>query len=352
MVKEKKHIVVAMSGGVDSTVAAALLLAEGYQVSGLTMRVWDIEPLDEGQEPPHIMDARRVASDLGIPLHVVDLRKEFRQQVVAPFCDEYLAGRTPNPCVLCNRVFKFRRLLDEADRLGADALATGHYARIVEDGDLRILAKGSNRHKDQSYFLFTLTQKQLQRVIFPLGEMDKNEVRAKADSLGLHVAQKGDSQDICFIPDGNYIDFLERHSDVTGTEGAIVHVSGKVIGRHRGAHRYTIGQRRGLGIAWPEPLYVVAIDAVSREVIVGEKDHLQVDRLVTIGTNWIIPEPQEPLRARCRIRYRHQEALCSLVVLDSERVEVRFDEPQTGVSPGQAAVFYDDDRVLGGGWIA
>jgi tRNA-specific 2-thiouridylase len=352
MEKNKKHIVVAMSGGVDSTVAAALLLAEGHQVSGLTMRVWDIEPMAEGQDPPHIRDARRVAADLGIPLHVIDLREEFRQQVVTPFCAEYFSGRTPNPCVLCNRVFKFRRLLQEADRLGADSLATGHYARIVEDGNLRILAKGSNRHKDQSYFLFTLTQQQLQRVVFPLGEMNKDEVRAHAGRLGLHVAQKGDSQDICFIPDGDYIGFLERQADAPSAEGSIVHVSGKVLGKHRGAYRFTIGQRRGLGIAWPEPLYVIAIDADRRQVVVGELEHLRVDRLVTTGTNWIVPAPSQPLRARCRIRYRHHEAPCTLTVLDQERVEVRFDEPQNGVTPGQAAVFYDEDRVLGGGWIA
>lgn len=352
METNKKHIVVAMSGGVDSTVAAALLLAQGHQVSGLTMRVWDTEPLAEGQDPAHIRDARRVANDLGIPLHVVDLREEFRQQVVTPFCAEYFAGRTPNPCVLCNRVFKFRRLLQEADRLGADALATGHYARIVEDGHLRILVKGANQHKDQSYFLFTLTQQQLQRVVFPLGDMNKDDVRAHAQRLGLHVAQKGDSQDICFIPDGDYIGFLERQSDAPCAEGSIVHVSGKVLGKHRGAYRFTIGQRRGLGIAWPEPLYVIAIDAARQQVVVGELEHLKVDRLVTTGTNWIVPAPQQPLRARCRIRYRHHEALCTLIVLDDERVEVRFDEPQNGVTPGQAAVFYDGDRVLGGGWIA
>jgi tRNA-specific 2-thiouridylase len=348
---KQKHIVVAMSGGVDSTVAAALLLDQGYQVSGLTMRVWDIEPLAEGEDPPHIRDARRVAGDLGIPLHVVDLREEFRLHVVTPFCEEYFSGRTPNPCVLCNRVFKFRRLLREVDRLGADALATGHYARIVEDGDLRILAKGSNRHKDQSYFLFTLTQKQLQRVVFPLGEMDKDAVRAHAARLGLHVAQKGDSQDICFIPDGDYVGFLEGQTGVPGS-GPIVHVSGKVLGTHAGCYRYTIGQRRGLGIAWPQPLYVISIDAAQNRVIVGEMEHLRVDHLVTEGTNWIVRQPQQPLRARCRIRYRHQEAPCTLTVLPEGRVDVCFDEAQTGVTPGQAAVFYDDDRVLGGGWIA
>ncbi|ABA89099.1 tRNA (5-carboxymethylaminomethyl-2-thio-U34)-thioltransferase [Syntrophotalea carbinolica DSM 2380] len=352
MKEKNKHILVAMSGGVDSTVAAALLLAQGHQVSGVTMRVWDTEPLGDGREPAHIRDARKVAFDLGIPLHVVDLREEFLQQVVTPFCEEYLSGRTPNPCVLCNRVFKFSRLLREADRLGADALATGHYARIVEHDGLKVLAKGSNRQKDQSYFLFTLTQQQLQRVVFPLGEMSKEEVRTHAERLGLHVAQKGDSQDICFIPDGDYIGFLERQSHATDTEGSIVHVSGKRLGKHRGAYRFTVGQRRGLGIAWPEPLYVVAIDAAKKQVIVGEKEHLHVDRLVTTGTNWIVAQPQQPLQARCRIRYRHQEAPCTLVVLGNDRVEVRFDEPQSGVSPGQAAVFYDEDRVLGGGWIA
>lgn len=351
MPKQAKHIAVAMSGGVDSTVVAALLQEQGYQVSGLTMRVWDVSPLADGQDPPHVTDARRAAAHLDIPLHVIDLRDAFRQQVVGPFCDAYHAGRTPNPCVLCNRVFKFRRLIDEADRIGADALATGHYARILDDGGARLLAKGASLPKDQSYFLFTLTQSQLEKVVFPLGGMDKNEVRAHADRLGLHVAQKGDSQDICFIPDGDYAAFLEREAGMPFVGGDIVHVSGKVLGRHGGTCRFTVGQRRGLGVAWPQPLYVIAIDAAQHRVFVGERECLEVDRLITEGTNWIVAEPPRPLRARCRIRYRHQEAPCTLVVLGGGQVEVRFDAPQTGVAPGQAAVFYDSDRVLGGGWI-
>lgn len=342
---DRKKIVVAMSGGVDSSVSAALLQQQGHEVQGMTMRIWD-GPVDVAT------DARRVAQQLGIPFHLVDLREEFQQRVVKPFCSEYLNGRTPNPCVLCNQAFKFRLLLEQAEALGAEQLATGHYVRVLQEGGRFWLAKGLSTHKDQSYFLFTLTQAQLSRVCFPLGEMDKEQVRAKASELQLPVAAKSDSQDICFIPDGDYIGFLEGQCGAADRSGEIVHVSGQVLGRHAGTYRYTVGQRRGLGLAWPEPLFVVGIDADLRQVVVGERHCLDVEELIASDCNWIVPEPAEPLRCRCRIRYRHKEAPATVTVLGEGRCKVVFDRPEQGVTPGQAAVFYDDDKVLGGGWIA
>lgn len=344
---KQKTIVVAMSGGVDSTVSAALLKEQGHRVIGMTMRIWD-RPAQPGDGAG---DARAMAERLGIPFHLVDLRREFRDQVVGPFCAEYFCGRTPNPCVLCNKAFKFRTLLENAAGLGADLLATGHYVRVLKDGNRFALAKGTNRHKDQSYFLFTLTQEQLGRVCFPVGEMDKDQVRAYAARLGLPVAGKGDSQDICFIPDGDYIRFLEEEGSGKPAGGEIVHVSGQVLGRHGGTYRYTVGQRRGLGLSWPEPLYVVRVDAGSRRVVVGERRHLDVTEMTVAEINWIIPESDAALRVRCRIRYRHREAPATIAPLGDGRFRVVFDEPQQGVTPGQAAVFYDGDRVLGGGWI-
>ncbi len=341
---EKKKIVVAMSGGVDSSVVAALLQRQGHAVQGLTMRVWD-GPVDVA------VDARRVAAQLGIPHHLVDVREQFRQRVVDPFCAEYLAGQTPNPCVLCNKTFKFRVLLDRAVEVGADRLATGHYVRVLQQDGRYAMAKGCSRHKDQSYFLFALTQQQLGRVCFPLGDLDKEQVRALARQWQLPVAAKSDSQDICFIPDGDYIGFLERHLAVGDSGGDIVHVDGRVLGRHSGVYRYTIGQRRGLGLTWPEPLFVVRIDAVQRQVTVGERCHLDVAELTLRDCNWIIPSPAEPLRCQVRIRYRHQEAAATVTPLDTGRCRVVFDFPEQGVTPGQAAVFYDQDRVLWGGWI-
>lgn len=345
---EKKTVVVAMSGGVDSTVSAALLKEQGHRVIGMTMRIWD-RPDQVGDGAG---DARKMAEQLGIPFHLVDLRSEFRTQVVEPFCAEYFRGNTPNPCVLCNKAFKFRLLLEKAAELGADLLATGHYVQVKEEENGRFaLVKGVNRHKDQSYFLFTLTRQQLQRVCFPVGRMSKDEVRAYATTLGLAVADKSDSQDICFIPDGDYIRFLEREGGGSQGSGEIVHVSGRILGRHQGTYRYTIGQRRGLGLTWPEPLFVVNIDALAKRIVVGERHHLDVRELTVADTNWIIDEPSAPITARCRIRYRHHEAPATITPLADGRCSVLFDEPQQGVTPGQAAVFYDGDKVLGGGWI-
>ncbi|MDW7644963.1 MAG: tRNA 2-thiouridine(34) synthase MnmA [Desulfuromonadales bacterium] len=355
--KHRKKVIVAMSGGVDSSVTAALLKEQGYDVAGLNMRLWKEEEnsapgAGNGKgAPDHAADVQRVAAALDIPLTVLDLRDEFYRRIVEPFCQTYFAGQTPNPCILCNQTLKFGLLLEKARELGGDFLATGHYARILQEGDRFVLAKGKNLHKDQSYFLFTLTQQQLGHVLFPLGEMDKARVREHAARFQLPVAQKAESQDICFIPDGNYVSFLERRGLPEQSEGEIVHLNGQVLGRHQGTFRYTIGQRRGLGIAWPEPLYVLKIDAPASRVIVGERIHLAVHELTLQGTIWNIPVPSEPLRARCRIRYRHREANALITPGPDGQARVLFDEPQQGVTPGQAAVFFDDDRILGGGWI-
>jgi tRNA-specific 2-thiouridylase len=359
MSEPKKRIVVAMSGGVDSSVAAALLAEQGHEVIGMTMQIWDYSTFaaQNGEtfgtccSLDDVHDARRVAEQLGIPFYVVNFEKDFQQAVIDRFCDDYFAGRTPNPCVLCNQVLKFELLLRRARELEADCLATGHYARIVAENDGYSLRKGRDAQKDQSYFLFTLTQTQMARVLFPLGAMSKEEVRGHAARLGLRVAQKAESQDICFVPDGDYVRFLEEERGGGRMAGEIVHVSGEVLGRHLGTYRYTIGQRRGLGIAWPRPLYVVGIDAETKRVVVGEEEHLARTELTVHGANWCEAAPEGPLRAACRIRYRHREVPALITPLPGGRAQVAFDVPQRGVTPGQAAVFYEGDRVVGGGWI-
>jgi tRNA-specific 2-thiouridylase len=355
LTEERKKVVVAMSGGVDSSVTAALLKDRGYEVVGLTMQLWE-EKGDAGSRQccsqEHVLDAGRVANRLGIDFHVVDFRKEFRKLIVDEFADEYYSGRTPNPCVRCNQKVKFGILLEKARALGADYLATGHYARIERDasGDFMLL-KGKDAGKDQSYFLFTLTPEQMSGVLFPLGNLDKQEVRRLASHYGLPVAGKSESQDICFVPDNDYAGFLETERGKADLSGNIVDSNGKVLGRHGGFYRYTVGQRKGLGIAWPHPLYVLGIDAGRREVIVGHRDELYSDGLVASGVNWTIPAPAEQIDAVCKIRYRHNPVECKVYTLPDNRVEVRFKAREKSVTPGQAVVFYDGDRVLGGGWI-
>ncbi|TLM67257.1 MAG: tRNA 2-thiouridine(34) synthase MnmA [Deltaproteobacteria bacterium] len=354
-----KRVVVAMSGGVDSSVAAALLKEQGAEVIGLTMQIWDYRNFTapDGQHfgtccsLDDVYDARRVAEQLGIPFYVVNFEAEFAKTVIDAFCDDYFNGRTPNPCVLCNQKLKFELLLRRAKELEADFLATGHYAQVVHDGTRYALRKGVDAAKDQSYFLFTLTQEQMAMVRFPLGGMTKEEVRAHAARLNLRVAEKAESQDICFVPDGDYVRFLEEQRGAGLLDGEIVHVSGRVLGRHHGTYRYTIGQRRGLGIAWPEPLFVVGIDAGQKRVIVGEKPHLAVSEFLVDEVNWLIAAPAGPLDAACRIRYRHQEIPAQIRIVDADTVRVVMKEPQDGVTPGQAAVFYRGDEVIGGGWI-
>jgi tRNA-specific 2-thiouridylase len=359
MIESGKRVVVAMSGGVDSSVAAALLKEQGCEVIGMTMQIWDYSGFtaEHGERfgtccsLDDVYDARRVAESLEIPFYVVNFEKQFTAEVIGRFCKDYFSGRTPNPCVICNQVLKFETLLRRARELQADYLVTGHYARIVcEDADYS-LRKGRDRNKDQSYFLFTLTQEQMHYVRFPLGDMTKDEVRAHAARFGLKVAEKPESQDICFVPDGDYVRFLEERCGPGGMNGNIVHVNGQVLGRHQGTYRYTIGQRRGLGLSWPEPLFVVAIDAVNRQVVVGEKEHLAVQYCLVSEVNWLSELHEAQFTAACRIRYRHQEVPSTVTLFEDHSARVDFHQPQRGVTPGQAAVFYDGDRVLGGGWI-
>jgi tRNA-specific 2-thiouridylase len=356
---KKQRVVVAMSGGVDSSVTAALLKEQGYDVIGMTMQIWDYSSFTDQHGDQFgtccslddVYDARRVAEQLDIPFYVVNFEKDFQREVIDRFCDEYFSGRTPNPCVLCNQILKFDLLLRKARELEADFMATGHYASIDKAGERYFLRKGLDRSKDQSYFLFTLTQEQLAHTLFPLGQLSKDEVRQHAERFNLRVAQKAESQDICFVPDGDYVRFLEEERGAGQLSGDIVHVSGKVLGQHQGIYRYTVGQRKGLGIGWTAPLFVVGIDAEKKQVIVGEKEYLSREELEIDGCNWSIAEPTRPLATHCRIRYRHQEVPATVDVLPGKQAKIVFEVAQKGITPGQAAVFYDGDRVLGGGWI-
>jgi len=366
----KARIAVAMSGGVDSSVVAGLLREQGYEIIGLTMQLWNQRRLPE-LLPDHpvtgrccslddVYDARQVAMRLGIPHYVVNFEDRFEEKVVKPFISEYMAGRTPIPCALCNNFIKFDQFLEMAAGVDAGQIATGHYARLDFDqatGRHR-LWRGRDASKDQTYFLFGLTQAQLSRTLFPLGNFTKPEVREIAARFGLPVASKGDSQEICFVPDGNYARFIEAYMKEQSiaspdTGGEIVTTNGKVIGEHSGVQHFTIGQRRGLGVAAAQPLYVIATDAASRQVFVGANDELLRDSLMAREVNWVSIAPiEQPVSAQVKIRNKHIPAAATLLpTADAARVEVRFDEPQRAVTPGQAAVFYDGDLVLAGGWI-
>lgn len=353
----RKRVVVAMSGGVDSSVSAALLKEQGYDVTGISMQLYD--PVPKNPELPtktccsldDVMDAARVAKKLEIPFEVVDLRDSFRELVIDYFTAEYAAGRTPNPCIRCNELIKFGLLLQKARAMGADLLATGHYARICEDeSGVRQLMTGADPAKDQSYFLFALSRDRLQQVIFPVGMLEKSAVRKLAADFNLPVAQKHESQEICFIPDNDYVKFLEAHA-LEQKPGDIVTGDGTVVGRHGGVHRYTIGQRKGLGVAWHVPLHVCAIDTEQNLIVVGERDELARPSLTARDAVWGSPPRAMEFRAACRIRYRHQPAPCRVVIAGDGRFTVYFDDPQRAITPGQAAVLYDGERVLGGGWI-
>jgi len=343
-------IAVAMSGGVDSSVTAALLKQQGHQVIGITMRLFTPHLTGSGSAAH---DAGVVAAQLGIPHHCVDFAPEFRDLIIDDFIREYGCGRTPNPCIRCNRFIKFGLLLDKARELGAEFLATGHYVRktIDPDGSCH-LCTARNSHKDQSYFLYTLTQERLARLLFPLGEIEsKDEVRRLAREFGLPVAEKSDSQEVCFIPDDDYVAFLEGSGALTGTPGEIVHRDGQVLGTHQGTHRYTIGQRKGLGIAWSEPLYVVALDTGNNRVVVGEQQHVFAAGLLAGDVTWIQPPPAQEFGSQCKIRYRQHPVDCRVLMRVNGDCEVRFQEPQKSVTPGQSVVFYRDNEVLGGGRI-
>ena len=349
------RIVVAMSGGVDSSVAAALLAEQGHDVVGVSMQLYDQREGGFGTccTIDDLHDARRVAARIGIPHYILNFESHFHTHVQQNFIGEYARGRTPIPCAHCNSEVKFSELLSRAGGYGASRLATGHYARIErgDDGRVRLL-RGRDAAKDQSYFLFSLTQTQLALAAFPVGDLPKDEVRAHAHRLGLDVADKPDSQEICFVPDGDYAGFLERADPALAVSGAVVDGAGRTLGTHGGVHRFTVGQRKGLGLSASVPLYVVAIDAVSREVTVGPRDALDRRALTASQVNWISgTAPAAWTAVTAQIRHRHRAAPARVRALDGGRAELEFDAPQSAVSPGQAAVFYDGEAVVGGGWI-
>ncbi len=361
---EKIKIAVAMSGGVDSSSAAAILKESGYDVVGFSMQLWDQRrggsrccSIDD------LYDAREVAARLKIPYYVVDFQEEFERIVVRAFIENYRHGLTPSPCVLCNSHMKFDHLVRLAEEIRASRVATGHYARVAYDeaSGRHLLFQARDKNKDQSYFLFELSQFQLSKAMFPLGDLDKQQVRQIAHRHNLLVAEKAESQEICFVPDGDYAAFIERNYERAPndsqeirsfSEGPIVDVGGRVLGTHPGIHHFTIGQRKGLGIAHSTPLYVLEIVPEENKVVVGERS--QLDKLIchVIRPNWIsIGSLTEPLRVSAKIRSRHPKALATILPMEDGSVEVQFDFPQPAISPGQACVFYQGEQVVGGGWI-
>lgn len=370
MPDKQPTIAVAMSGGVDSSVVAGLLHRQGYDCVGLTMQLWNQRRLpelaNEGASGrccslDDVYDARAVASHVGIPYYVVNFEDRFEQHVVKPFVDEYLAGRTPIPCTLCNNFIKFDQFLEMADGVGAAKIATGHYAQIRYDEPTARwqMLRSADSTKDQTYFLFGLTQPQLARTMFPLGGMVKSEVRTLAEDLGLPVAEKPDSQEICFVPNGDYAAFIdayfkEQGIDAGATRGEIVDTDGRKLGEHDGVHHFTVGQRKGIQIPKrkPEPLYVIQTDPATQRIVVGSNEALLRAEFGVREVNWIsIAPPATPVRADVRIRNKHRPSPATLTPMGDDRVQVRFDEPQRAVTPGQAAVFYQGELVLGGGWI-
>src|SRR3989440_12124263 len=367
----RMKIAVAMSGGVDSSAAAAILKEQGHELVGFTMQLWNQRrgiSVDENGEPlpsrccslDDVDDARRGGEEVGFPLYVLNLEKEFEHDVVQPFVNSYLKGETPIPCVACNSRLKFASLDKLASSLGCEKVATGHYARVEfdEKTDRYRLLRGRDPNKDQSYFLWELTQDQLSRALFPLGEMSKPDARNAARRNDLAVAEKKESQEICFVPDGDYSGFIDRYlaaeqqTNRLPGEGEIVTASGQVLGTHSGIHRYTVGQRRGIGISDSRPLYVLNVDAAHNKVVVGYDDELLSDEFTGAGVNWIsIGNPATPIRAEVRVRYRHTAAPAMITPLRNNRARGKFDEPQRAIAPGQATVFYRGDEVVGGGWI-
>jgi tRNA-uridine 2-sulfurtransferase len=366
----KPRVLVAMSGGVDSSVAASMLAEDGYDVIGVAMRLAPEAslPLEKGEgegsgvarrrgtccSHDDFEDARRVSERMGFPFYVVDLRAEFSSRVIGNFVSEYVSGRTPNPCVMCNREIKFDRLWQRARAIGAEFIATGHYARIERDeSDAYHLLRAADSSKDQSYFLFNLRQDELARTLFPLGDLTKSEVRARARVLGLANADKPESQEICFVPDGDYARFVERAAPAEIRRGRVIGTSGRAVAEHAGIHRFTVGQRRGLGVAAGEPMYVREIRADTAEVIVGSRDELRCAGLLANEVSLVSPEiaRDREISVEVKIRYRHPALAARLRMKEPRRAEVRFSSDGPAVTPGQACVFYRGDEVLGGGFI-
>ncbi len=354
----KPTVVVAMSGGVDSSVAAALLVERGYNVIGMMMRLWSEETAAGGAAnrcctPDQMADARRIADKLGIPFYVLDTKEVFRKTIVQFFIDQHRLGVTPNPCMECNRHIRFEWLLNNALALDADYLATGHYARIAQGEDGKFLLKsGLDEHKDQSYVLSVMGQAQLSKVMFPVGEYAKTEVREIAAKFGLPTASKKDSQDLCFLGDNDYRRFLRDYAPEVMNAGPIVRQDGEVVGEHAGLANYTIGQRRGLGVFGAEPLYVIGMNAAQNTLIVGTVDELGSGELTAKRVNWVSGVmPNEPFHAGVKIRYKATAAPATVTPLDGSRMHVQFDAPMRDITPGQGAVVYDGDVCLGGGII-
>ncbi len=356
---EKKKVVVGMSGGVDSSVAAWLLKEQGYDVIGVTMQIWQDEDNISMEEKggccglSAVEDARRAAEKLGIPYYVMNFKKEFKKNVIDYFVDEYIHGRTPNPCIACNRYVKWESLLKRSLEIGADYIATGHYARIKELPNGRLtLRTSATRSKDQTYALYNLTQEQLKRTLMPVGNFHKDEIRAMADLVGLKIAKKPDSQDICFVPDGDYASFIEKETGRSCVPGNFVSADGTVLGRHKGIINYTVGQRKGLGIALGYPVFVLKIRPDTNEVVLGSSEeslsrYVRANRLSFMS----VPELTGEMRVWAKIRYNHKGAWCTVKMTGEDEVLCEFEEPQRAVTPGQAVVFYDREYVLGGGII-
>ena len=352
-----EKVLIAMSGGVDSSVAAYLMKQRGCDCVGVTMRLFSNDDIGLSRERSccsldDVQDARSVAAKLAIPYYVFNFTGDFKSQVIDRFTSAYACGQTPNPCIDCNRYLKFERLYERAQLMGCDAVVTGHYARIGQENGRFVLKKALDASKDQSYVLYSLTQEQLAHTRLPLGEFEKTDTRRIAEELGFFNARKPDSQDICFVPDGDYAAFIERTTGKTYPEGNFVDEQGNVLGCHRGIIHYTIGQRRGLGIAAETPLYVKRIDPERNEVVLCRDEALYSRALTAKELNWMAFEtPPDSFRASAKIRYRHTEQPCTVTALPGGRVAVEFDEPQRAATPGQAVVFYDGDTVLGGGVI-
>lgn len=354
----RTRVVIGMSGGVDSSTAAALLVQQGYEVIGITLKLWPQDCLSRAEDkccgPQAVSDARNVCDRLGIPFYLVDEAEAFQQQVIDYFAAEYRAGRTPNPCVMCNDKLKFGTLIHRARQLGAPYIATGHYARVEQGPDgRRLLKRGRDARKDQSYFLFSLRQEQLACALFPLGDLGKQETRGVARAARLKTADKQESMEICFVPDNDYGRFLEQSRLARRHAGDIVDLAGRVLGRHEGIEFYTIGQRRGLRIAADRPLYVIDLDPTNNRVIVGHDSDLQQEEFTVERCNWILLDPPPPtLEVTARIRYNHPGIGATVRTRNDGRAVVRLHQPQRAVTPGQACVFYQEDLVVGGGWIS